>query len=309
MNGLVSETAPPPLPKILSDVFLTREVYNKGFLYNNPELCPKKGYDLKLFLFVVSAPGNQNRRLAVRQTWGSFGHRRDTAIAFVLGETQNTTERNLLSKENVLYGDLIMGRNQDAYENLTLISINILEWSIRYCSKAKFIFKTDDDMFVNVRNLLEVVEEYRNTERTIIGHLAHKWSPERNLGKYGVSVSLYPNDTWPDFITGQAYLISRDLIAEMFESALQQVYIKLEDVFVTGLAARLLGIKLVNNDRFFDVLKPFKKCKISGKIVNLHQITPENQYLLWDTMQTGNEERCRMNLFSLAVYQRNSGLN
>lgn len=289
---LVSDTLPPLLPKVSTEVFLAREIYNTGFLYVNSELCPNNGNDLKFFMFVVSAPDHQARRMAIRQTWGSYGQRRDISVAFLFGVTDDPTKQNLLAEENALYGDLIMGRNHDHVENLTLKAINILEWANKYCSNAKFVFKTDDDVFVNVKNLLEVVEEHKNAERSIIGHLAHNWYPQRNSGKYDVSMAVYPNSTWPDFITGPSVLISRDIIADLFESTLKQVYIKLDDVYLTGLSIRSLNIKLVNNERFFDVRRKFENCDISGKIVNLHAITPDNQYVLWDTMQTGKKDGC-----------------
>ena len=39
---------------------------------------------------------------------------------------------------------------QDIYYNLTLKTVMGLKWSSIYCSQAKYVMKTDDDIFVNV---------------------------------------------------------------------------------------------------------------------------------------------------------------
>ena len=39
---------------------------------------------------------------------------------------------------------------QDIYYNLTLKTVMGLKWTSIYCNQAKYIMKTDDDIFVNV---------------------------------------------------------------------------------------------------------------------------------------------------------------
>ena len=39
---------------------------------------------------------------------------------------------------------------QDIYYNLTLKTVMGLKWTSIYCNQAKYIMKTDDDIFVNI---------------------------------------------------------------------------------------------------------------------------------------------------------------
>jgi len=43
---------------------------------------------------------------------------------------------------------------QDTYRNLTYKGVAALRWISRYCSHARYVLKTDDDIFVNAFNLL-----------------------------------------------------------------------------------------------------------------------------------------------------------
>jgi len=44
---------------------------------------------------------------------------------------------------------------EDSYRNLTLKAIGALWWISRYCNRTRFVLKTDDDAFVNMRALLK----------------------------------------------------------------------------------------------------------------------------------------------------------
>ena len=60
----------------------------------------------------------------------------------------------LVADEASLYKDVIVEDFVDAYNNLTIKSIMGLKWAAQYCGNAKYVFKVDDDMFVNTYNLL-----------------------------------------------------------------------------------------------------------------------------------------------------------
>ena len=53
------------------------------------------------------------------------------------------------------HGDIIQEDFVDSYMNLTLKTIMGIKWAQNYCSKASFILKTDDDIFVNIPLLME----------------------------------------------------------------------------------------------------------------------------------------------------------
>lgn len=124
---------------------------------------------------VRSAPRNQNRRIAIRETWGQFVSYGNISIGFMIGTTNNQSIEDSLEVESDLYGDIVRAHFIEHYDNLTLKMISILEWADSYCSKAEFILNVDDDMFINVMQLMAFIENNRSAadQKIIFGYL-HK---------------------------------------------------------------------------------------------------------------------------------------
>uniref|UniRef100_A0A1A9W437 Galectin domain-containing protein n=1 Tax=Glossina brevipalpis TaxID=37001 RepID=A0A1A9W437_9MUSC len=274
----------PKLPVDPSQGIPTHQIYESGHILEEIELdqlCPKNGTGLKLLILITSALEHSDARLAIRQSWGHYTERRDVSIAFVLGRTANQNLNKDLSEENSIYGDLIRGHYIDSYNNLTLKTISSLEWVDQHCAKAKFILKTDDDMFINVSKLLLFLDNHAKDKKTIYGRLAKKWKPIRNKkSKYYVSPGQFGAAVFPPFTTGPAYVMTRDVIHDVYEQALRQVYFKLEDVFTTGIVAQQLGIKRVHINDFLNRRIPFNSCNIR-KAISVHMIKPNEQFDLW----------------------------
>lgn len=259
----------------------TGDIYESGYQNIDRQLCAEEGAHIKLLVLITSAPKNQEARLAIRQTWGHYGTRRDVAVAFVLGRTTSQQMEDTLNAESSLYSDLIRGQFIDSYNNLTLKTVSILEWVDRFCPKALFVLKTDDDMFINVPKLLIFVDKHRNDKRTIYGRLAKKWKPIRNQkSKYYVSPIQFSSAVYPQFTTGPAYLITSDVIHDLYLKSLEQTYLKLEDVYTTGIVAQLLNIKRVHVNEFLNRRIAFNPCNIR-KAISVHMIKSNEQFDLW----------------------------
>ncbi|KAG4070258.1 hypothetical protein HA402_009821 [Bradysia odoriphaga] len=252
------------------------------------ELCPDAGENLRLLILITSAPTHREARLAIRQTWGHYATRRDIAIAFVLGATQQQSIDDSLSAENFMYGDLIRGHFIDSYNNLTLKTISSLEWVDTYCPKASFILKTDDDMFINVPKLLMFIEKHHKDTKVIYGRLAKKWKPIRNKkSKYYVSPHQYFPPVFPQFTTGPAYLMTSDVVHSLYGKALNQTYLKLEDVFTTGIVAQLVNVKRVHVNEFLNRRIAFNPCNIR-KAISVHMVKSNEQFDLWKKLLDTN---------------------
>ena len=111
-----------------------------------------------LLILVSSAPADFERRYLIRQTWGT-----DNNIIpqwktyFLLGQTRNQTHSDLLSKENSIYGDMIRADYYEHYWNQSLKIQMAFEWAARYC-EFSYLLKADDDVFVNTKRLLDVLQ-------------------------------------------------------------------------------------------------------------------------------------------------------
>lgn len=206
----------------------------------------------------------------------------------MLGATQQQSVDDSLSAENFMYGDLIRGHFIDSYNNLTLKTISTLEWVDTYCPKASFILKTDDDMFINVPKLLMFIEKHHKDTKVIFGRLAKKWKPIRNKkSKYYVSPHQYFPPVFPQFTTGPAYLMTSDVVHSLYAKALNQTYLKLEDVFTTGIVAQLVNVKRVHVNEFLNRRIAFNPCNIR-KAISVHMVKSNEQFDLWKKLLDTN---------------------
>ncbi|XP_016984084.2 acetylgalactosaminyl-O-glycosyl-glycoprotein beta-1,3-N-acetylglucosaminyltransferase [Drosophila rhopaloa] len=273
----------PNVPVDPSKGVATEKLYEPGHLDEEIDagrICPKGGEFIKLLVLISSAMSHDAARMSIRQTWMHYGSRRDVGMAFVLGRGTNETLNKALTQENFIYGDLIRGNFIDSYNNLTLKTISTLEWADLHCPKAKYILKTDDDMFINVPKLLNFLDKHKD-KRTIYGRLAKKWKPIRNKkSKYYVAVDQFAAGVFPSFTTGPAYVLTGDIVHELYVRSLKTVYLKLEDVFTTGIVAKSLNIKRVQANEFVNRRISFNPCNIRNAI-SVHMIKSNEQFDLW----------------------------
>lgn len=97
----------------------------------NQDICNRT----RPFLIIVvhSAPGNFQKRNAIRDTWG-----RQTpfiATIFLLGASDMYEDS--LKKESSIYNDIVQGNFLDCYRNMTYKHVMALKW-ISYQCTSKF---------------------------------------------------------------------------------------------------------------------------------------------------------------------------
>ncbi|KAK7868726.1 hypothetical protein R5R35_002530 [Gryllus longicercus] len=268
----------------------TRKIYEHGFQVPGPMLCPDNGERIQLLIIVTSAPSHREARFAIRYTWGNFRQRKDVSIGFLVGSVSDIHKQELLNVEIDTYNDVIQSKFLDSYNNLTLKTLSLLEWVDTYCSKAKFVLKTDDDMFINVPRLLAFIDKHNNDKRTIFGRLAKKWKPIRNkASKYYVSLDQYKPPIFPDFTTGPAYLITSDIIHDLYVTALNKTYLKLEDVFLTGIVAQEMKVRRIHVSEFLNKRISLNACSIQ-KGISIHMIKYHEQFDLWKKLLDGKSK-------------------
>lgn len=284
----VGSTKPKPnITRTLVASDSARAIYVAGHSVNVSHKCPKHGESMSLTIVVMSAPKNHDARNAIRKTWGSYDGRRDVALAFMVGVSVDPKIERNLQQESTLYEDIIRGNFIDSYSNLTLKTISTLEWVNTYCPNAKFLLKADDDMFINVERLIKFAEKHAKDKRTIFGRVAKKWKPIRNKqSKYFVSQAQFKQVLYPDFTTGPSYLVTQDAIGDLLEGALNQTYLKLEDVFVTGIVASKLAIKRIQVNEFQNRKISYSVCNVQ-KAISIHMVKYGEQFDLWKKLQDG----------------------
>ncbi|XP_047541377.1 uncharacterized protein LOC125074178 [Vanessa atalanta] len=186
----------------------------------------------------------------------------DFKLVFLLGlpSQDNDTEiQEKIDEEVDKYGDVIQEGFIDSYNNLTLKSIMMLKWVTNNCNQsARYILKTDDDMYVNVPNLIENLRNRskvhdstkgQEKEYLLIGDLICGARPVQDVGSKWYSPRyMYGGRVYPRYLSGTGYALSAPAAHALYEAALRTSYFHLEDIYITGMCAVRAKPRIVPRD-------------------------------------------------------------
>ncbi|XP_070586206.1 beta-1,3-galactosyltransferase 5-like [Erythrolamprus reginae] len=189
-----------------------------------------------LLLAIKSHPGSSGRRATLRRTWaqtaevGGFWLR----PLFLLGAPSSQKQLELVAQEVRVFGDILMWDLVESHHNLSLKERCFLRWVHGHCQQAAFVFKGDDDLFVNPKVLTNYLHQTPNASHFIHGHIQVHSVVMRN-GKYGVSRNFYPMDRYPNFASGGGFIMSRQGLAALYQASLKLPVFPLDDVYMAFL--------------------------------------------------------------------------
>ena len=134
----------------------------------------------------------------------------------------------------------------DAYRNLTYKGIAALKWVTNYCSHAKFILKSDDDIFVNTFTLIQHLKSLDKMSHTkalttkadvqnLLLCLVWNHMPVMRTGKWKVSENDFKENYYPTYCSGSAFTMSTDVAIKMHEVSYQVPFFWVDDFYITGL--------------------------------------------------------------------------
>lgn len=225
----------------------TREV-----LLDKVNVCHRAQYNRsQLLVAIKSAAGNIAQRRIVRQTWLADVTRHGVPHVFILGSAVNNVSLrvNLLAEDDQ-HEDLLIGRFVDGYYNLTLKSMFVVGWAKMNCPN-RWLFYVDDDVIMNVQNVVRFMSSVDQlARRALFCHRGHRLVHREPQSKYFVSRSIWPPDEFPKYCYGWAYLIPPDVVPLLHEAATDrniQPKLWLEDVFMTGIAAKAAGVQVAHS--------------------------------------------------------------
>lgn len=244
-----------------------------------------------LLLAVKSLAPHFDRRQAIRQTWGQAGLvlNRTVATVFLLGQAASEDHfpdlREMLRFESGMHGDLLQWDHRDSFFNLTVKEVLFLDWLHTRCPAARFIFKGDDDVFVNTRRILNFLgglEEQRARD-LFVGDVITNASPHRDKKvKYYIPESLYIGN-YPPYAGGGGYLYSGHLVARLRSACRQVALYPIDDVY-TGMCLRKLGLAPEKHKGFrtFDIEEKMRSNPCAyHKLMLVHPRTPQQMIQIW----------------------------
>ena len=249
---------------------------------------------------VSSLPSDTALRQLIRDTWGKALRERawprgepvqaSVEVVFVLGLTPSVSSRRLVEDEAQQHGDLIVGDFADSYRNLTLKTLTALKWASHKCSGARFLMKVDQDTLVDFPRLLDfLLQHQRELSNAVIGNLYFN-SKRLTEGKWKVSDEEYPLYLYPTFAGGPCYLVSGDAVGRLLKASYRQPRLTLEDVMVTGVLAKVAGVRRLHMQQLENWWRNDACCAFLQKErfqVSMTELSPAQLRHVWSVLTSG----------------------
>uniref|UniRef100_A0A3P9KCY0 Hexosyltransferase n=1 Tax=Oryzias latipes TaxID=8090 RepID=A0A3P9KCY0_ORYLA len=266
-------------------------------IINHPEKCADG--EVHLLMVIKSVIEQHDRREAVRRTWGRE-HTRDgrkIRTLFLLGtpttgkDTKNL--QKLLEYEDRIYKDILQWDFMDTFFNLTLKEVNFLKWFDIFCPTVQFVFKGDDDVFVNTPNLLQLirfrVEEHKDAQ-LFVGDTISKAIPIRNRqSKYYIPKELY-DQPYPPYVGGGGFLMSSRLARRLLVVSEKLELYPIDDVFL-GMCLKKLDVtpEMHPGFRTFGISR-HKTSRMNREpcfyrhLIVVHRLSPQELLDMWGSV-------------------------
>lgn len=245
-------------------------------IFNYLHMADNCSDDVVIFIAVCSAAQNREQRLTIRNTWGKDAVNNSAIkLVFFEGRSLNPSVQEDISKESHKYNDIVQEDFIDRYQNLSLKSIAYLRWVSNRCKNVKFVLKTDDDMYVNIPVLVETLAQ-ENHSKFIMGYVFEHAPPMRSKNsKWFTSIDVFPGKEYPPYVSGTSYVVSGDLVPDLYRESFYQKLFWLEDVFVTGFLAQAVNATKIHSKKFSFSQRPKKGCYYKNSISG-HHVSPRN---------------------------------
>jgi len=215
------------------------------YITNCPDICKRGTEEEEVFLliFVETSIANHERREAIRKSWGRTSNYGVVVhVVFLCGkpkEDKNDTLQNALYQEQAMHKDIVQEEFIDTYNNLTYKTISGLKWVTHYCRQAKYTLKIDDDIFVNMFNLLNILMNMTYHPSYIMGNVRYRDMVLRS-GRYKVAMNEFSPTHYPIYTTGAAYVISTALVEQLYFASYHVPFFRIEDVYTVGFLPKLI---------------------------------------------------------------------
>lgn len=263
---------------------------SKYYILNQPEVC--NGKTIFLLSLIFSSPGNGTRRDLIRKAWGSVTTVQGYPILtlFALGMPALVTTQEEIDAESQKNNDIIEGIFLDSSENQTLKIISMTQWAVAFCPSALFILKADEEMFINLPGLVDYLLNLKgHLEGIYLGRVIHQDIPNRDPhSQEFVSLSEYPEKYYPDYCSGEAFILSQD-VARMVYVVLNEAPVMVPaDVFV-GICAKSVGLIPIHSSRFSGERHiTYNRCCYKF-IFTSAEVTDAETSLAWKEVSDGKE--------------------
>ncbi|XP_074143126.1 N-acetyllactosaminide beta-1,3-N-acetylglucosaminyltransferase 2 [Sminthopsis crassicaudata] len=280
------------LPERFKDFLLYLRCRNYSLLIDQQEKCKQKPF---LLLAIKSLTSHFDRREAIRESWGretNFGNQTIVRV-FLLGQTPPEDHfpnlSDMLKFESEKYQDILLWNYRDTFFNLTLKEVLFLKWVSTSCPDVQFVFKGDDDVFVNTHQILNYLNSIskEKAKDLFIGDVIKDAGPHREKKlKYYIPESVYEG-AYPPYAGGGGFLYSGSLALRLNKVSEQVLLYPIDDVY-TGMCLQKLGLAPEKHRGFrtFDIEEKNRKniCSYTDLML-VHSRKPQEMISIWSQLQ------------------------
>ena len=234
-----------------------------SYPFNKILIQPQRPPPNLLFLVLISSSArhkkHKDRREAIRRTWGNCLDARfnDTLlnqmgdlrlqniysgcrVLFYVGRTGNSKEDAYIEEESLLHRDIIIADVIEHYRNITWK----LRTAVKFASQfnAKFIVKTDDDVYVHLPRLTKYIADGPGFLKTIYGGTTYTGRVIRNpKHRHYVAKIDYSASNYPLFCKGSMVLLSGDLLPRVVSAFSHVKPFNIDDAYL-GISLNKIGV-------------------------------------------------------------------
>ncbi|XP_071942229.1 beta-1,3-galactosyltransferase 1-like [Antedon mediterranea] len=269
--------------------------HNFNLVLNHPEACNNEDgsrKDIFLAVLICTIHKNFEQRKAIRETWSNYEEINGQKIItiFLLAKTNDKELQSVVEEENKEFNDLIMEDFQDTYKNLTLKTMMGMKWASMYCPSAKYVMKTDDDMYVSYPNIVNYLMKHPETRKGLAMGFLINGAPIRDpKSKWYMPKETYPGGKYPPFLSGTGYVMSSDVVRKTFIASVDTPFLYLEDVFCATVWDKI-GIKPKRHAEFHNWRTQYSFCRYK-RILTTHMVPPGEMRRIWND-QKKTDKKC-----------------
>lgn len=249
--------------------------------------CKDRGKSLNLLIMIPSRITNFKQRAALRKSWLSTTKTNNTVHhIFVLGKSDNAFYNDIASAESNIFNDIISLDITDTNENETLKSVGILQWAHVNCARVTYLLKINDDVFLNIHSLLKYLNRTKPLN-AIIGCRQDKMQSFHLpfLNKRD-SFFMDVDFTHPVYIHGSAYLISGDILSQLYLATRRVPVFLFEDIYITGLCRQYIKADAIGHSGFSCGYREKGPCGSNFRYsITGNQYRPEQIVRMWKELQ------------------------
>jgi len=230
-----------------------------AFEFNNLTLIKCSETSIDMLIFIISKCSHASIRQSIRRTWGNTKLLKEyfpnVKLKLLFLVDIDSTSKGKIELEYKYHKDIVQVENlPEQYEYVTEREAALYEFIVKRCKQTKFIFKSDDDIFINTFLLLLSKKKFddlinETNQYLLLGFpidygLVVRHTNDHVGQRYIITKDEYSCSRYPRFLSGFGYLMSFQT-SSLLLSAYQtdEKPFPLSDVYFTGLLSQMIHIQ------------------------------------------------------------------